>query len=158
MSSICHSGHGYSKILCEDITSWFINEYFPRHKILLEVIHRGMKREKVVGLCDVEGDVYRPRHFVIELQSRMERDQYILTLMHELHHMAQWIRGDLTFAQGKLCHKRTPVDNWEYLEQPHEIEAREMEQYLYDQYLQWHSTVPVPQVSQLFPNRLCAAA
>ena len=61
MSSIYHSGYGYSKVLCEDVTSWFLNEFFPRHKIDVEIVHRGLKRDQVVGYCDVIGASYRPR-------------------------------------------------------------------------------------------------
>ena len=53
MSTIYHSGYGYSKILCEDVTAWFLNQFFPRHKITVDIIHRGLKREAVYGYCDV---------------------------------------------------------------------------------------------------------
>ena len=42
------------KIICEDVTSWFLNEYFPRHKIDVDIIHKGLKRDGVVGYCDVD--------------------------------------------------------------------------------------------------------
>jgi len=59
MSSIYHSGYGYSKIICEDVTSWFLNTYYPRHKIAIDIVHRGLKRDKVVGYCDVIGPSHR---------------------------------------------------------------------------------------------------
>ena len=55
MSYISHSGYGYSKKLCEDVTSWFVNTYYPRHKLDIDIVHRGLKCDKVVGLCDVNG-------------------------------------------------------------------------------------------------------
>jgi hypothetical protein len=56
MSYIIANGYGYSKVLCEDVTSWFLNKFFPRHKITVEIVHRGLKREGVNGYCDVVGE------------------------------------------------------------------------------------------------------
>ena len=157
MSSIYTSGYGYSKKLCEDITSWFLNEFYPRHKISVDIVHRGLKRENALGYCDVEGDSYRPRHFLIELQSNMCKESYIKTLFHELTHLAQWVDGSLRFRHGKMCYCQEPVENYDYEYQPHEIEARESEEILYDLYLNEKEGVPVKEVAQQsFPNRLCA--
>ncbi len=142
MSYIFHSGYGYSKIICEDIAFWFLNEYFPRYEITVEIEHKGLKRDKVFGYCDVIGDYYRPRHFLIELQSRMSKELYIKTLFHELTHLAQWIRGDLRHRYGKLCYSQELVENYDYWDQPHEIEAREEEIRLYDQWLNEKQVVP----------------
>ena len=157
MSSIYHSGYGYSKKLCEDITSWFLNEFYPRHKISVDIVHRGLKRENALGYCDVEGDSYRPRHFLIELQSNMCKESYIKTLFHELTHLAQWVDGSLRFRHGKMCYCQEPVENYDYEYQPHEIEARKSEEILYDLYLNEKEGVPVKRVAQQsFSNRLCA--
>jgi hypothetical protein len=137
MSSIYHSGYGYSKILCEDVTSWFLNEYFPRHKIDVDIIHRGLKLDGVVGYCSVIGNWYRPRHFLIELQTHMSKELYIKTLFHELTHLAQWVDGSLRFRYGKMCYSHELVENYDYFDQPHEIEAREEEIRLYE----WYSKV-----------------
>ena len=107
--------------------------------------------------CDVEGDSYRPRHFLIELQSDMCKESYIKTLLHELTHLAQWVDGSLRFRHGKMCYCQEPVENYDYEDQPHEIEARESEEILYDLYLKEKEGVPVKEVAQQsFPNRLCA--
>jgi len=134
-STIFHSGYGYSKIICEDVTSWFLNEYFPRHKIDVDIIHKGLKRDGGVGYCEVTDGYYRPRHFLIVLQSRMSEELYIKTLFHELTHLAQWVSGSLRFHDGKLYYSHEPVDNYDYQDQPHEIEACEEEVRLYDRWL-----------------------
>ena len=157
MSIITHSGYGYSKILCESVASWFVNEFFPRHKLTIDIVHRGLKREEVRGYCDVVGDGQRPRHFLIELDTYMDKELYVKTLFHELTHMAQWIRGSLRHRYGKLCYCKTPVENWEYWYMPHEIEAREEEERLYIWYLTDKQGWTVNQVAQgSFSNRLCA--
>ena len=154
MSNINHCGYGYSKILCEDITSWFVNNFFPRHKINLTVLHRGLKRECALGYCDVMTDVeeypHRPRNFLIELDTYMDEETYSLTLFHELTHMAQWIDGSLRFRDGKMRYCQEPVENYDYEHQPHEIEARENEQILYDLWMMDKQPV------SFFPNRLTA--
>ena len=157
MSFITHSGYGYSKILCEDVTSWFLNNFFPRHKIMVDIVHRDLKEEQVRGYCDVVGCGYRPRDFLIELDTYMTKELYIQTLLHELTHLAQWIRGSLRHRYGKLCYCKTPVENWDYWYQPHEIEAREEEERLYVMYLTDTFSMPVDEPSTGFSNRLCAA-
>jgi hypothetical protein len=123
----------------------------------VDIVHRGLKRENALGYCDVEGDSYRPRHFLIELQSNMCKESYIKTLLHELTHLAQWVDGSLRFRHGKMCYCQEPVENYDYEYQPHEIEARESEEILYDLYLNEKEGVPVKRVAQQsFSNRLCA--
>jgi len=54
-----------------------------------------------------------------------------------------------------LCYCKTPVENWEYWYQPHEVEAREEEERLFEMYLTDTYAVPVGQPAQCFSNRLC---
>ena len=157
MSYITHSGYGYRKLLCEDVTTWFLNRFFPRHKIHVNILHRGLKREGVNGYCDIVGEQYRPRHFLIELDTYMYEELYIQTLLHELTHLRQWVVGSLRVRYGKLCYSKEPVEKYEYWYQPHEVEAREQEETLYLEYLLETRGVPVPQVVQFFPNRLLQA-
>ena len=71
--------------------------------------------------------------------------------------MAQWIDGKLRFRHGKMRYCQEPVENYDYEHQPHEIEARKMENILYDRYLSDKEGRPVKQVAQqAFPNRLRA--
>ena len=92
------------------------------------------------------GDPYRPRDFLIELDTYMTKELYIQTLLHELTHLAQWIRGSLRHRYGKLCYCKTPVENWDYWHQPHEVEAREEER-LYNWWLTDTFGVPVEEPS-----------
>ena len=154
MSYVCHSGYGYSKKLCEDVTSWFLNKYFPRHKITLDIVHRGLNREQVYGYCDVVDESYRPRHFLMEMNTYMDKELYVKTLLHELTHLKQWVDGLLRSRYGKLCYSKEPVDNYEYWYQPHEVEARYMEEELYHEYLVENNMMTVDEVCKSFPNRL----
>jgi hypothetical protein len=149
MLTIYTEGYGYSKRRCEDVVTWFIAKYFPRHKLEIEILHRGLKREGVLGYCDVAGETYRPREFLIELDTYMCEEMYIKTLLHELTHLRQWVLGSLRMRRGKMCYGKECVENYEYWYQPHEIEAREQEETLYMKYLtEKNRTV------KFFPNRL----
>jgi hypothetical protein len=151
------SGYGYSKLLCEDVTTWFLNKFLPRHKIEVEILHRGLKREQVYGYCDYVEESYRPREFLIELQTHMEEELYIKTLLHELVHLRQWVLGSLRMRRGKMCYGKVQVELYDYWHQPHEIEAREQEETLYLRYLIEKNCVPPTKVAQFFPNRLMVA-
>ena len=157
MSYIVTSGYGYSKRLCEDVTSWFLNQFFPRHKIYVEIVHRGLRREHVYGYCDYVGESHRPREFLIELDTHMCEELYIKTLLHELTHLRQWVVGSLRQKRGKMYYGKDCMEDYEYWFKPHEIEAREQEQTLYYEYLIEKQGVPVPKVVQYFPNRLMQA-
>ena len=157
MSYITYSGYGYSKLLCQDVTTWFLNRFLPRHKIEVEILHRGLKREAVYGYCDYVGEARRPREFLIELDTHMEEELYIKTLLHELVHLRQWVVGSLRMKRGKMHYGKEPVENYEYWYQPHEIEAREQEETLYLEYLFEKNGWTDQQVAQFFPNRLVRA-
>jgi hypothetical protein len=139
------SGYGYRKATCESVVSWFVERYMPRHLLDLRIVHRGLRRELVVGWCDFEDDYKRPRAFLIELQSNMNPELYIKTLIHELVHVRQWVFGSLRQKRGKMYYGPTNVGDLDYEDQPHEIEAREQENTLYITYL--------IETGQMFPNQ-----
>lgn len=139
------SGYGYSRQVCLDVVDWFMTRYLPRHHVGIRLVHRGLKRELVYGWCDFEDDHKRPRSFLIELQSHMEKENYIKTLIHELVHLRQWVLGDLRQKRGKMYYGSTKVEDLDYEDQPHEIEAREQEETLYITYL--------IETGQMFPRQ-----
>ena len=87
----------------------------------------------------------------------MDEELYVKTLLHELVHLRQWVTGTLRAKRGKRYYGSINVEEIEYWEQPHEIEAREQEVILYQQYMNETSPVPVSKVAQCFPNRLLNA-
>jgi hypothetical protein len=135
MLALYPEGYGYSKRLCEDVVSWFVSKYLPRHKLEIEVLHRGMKRESAYGYCDVAGRHYNPREFLIELDTHMDKETYTKTLIHELYHVLQFCKGELKLKSSKRYYKGECMEDLEYYEQPHEIAARWNERILYQQYL-----------------------
>ena len=135
MLALYPEGYGYSKRLCEDVVCWFVSKYLPRHKLEIEVLHRGMKRESAYGYCDVAGRHYNPREFLIELDTHMDKETYTKTLLHELYHVLQFCKGELKLKSSKRYYKGECMEDLEYYEQPHEISARWNERILYQKYL-----------------------
>ena len=135
MLTLYTEGYGFSKKLCEDVVCWFVSKYLPRHKLEIEVLHRGMKRENAYGYCDVAGRHYKPREFLIELDTHMDKETYTKTLLHELYHVLQFCKGELKLKSSKRYYKGECMEDLEYYEQPHEIAARWNERILYQQYL-----------------------
>ena len=135
MLALYPEGYGYSKRLCEDVVSWFVSKYLPRHKLEIEVLHRGLKREGALGYCDVAGRHYNPREFLIELDTHMDKETYTKTLLHELYHVLQFCKGELKLKSSKRYYKGECMEDLEYYEQSHEISARWNERILYQEYL-----------------------
>ena len=129
------TGYGFSKKLCEDVVCWFVSKYLPRHKLEIEVLHRGMKRENAYGYCDVAGRHYKPRDFLIELDTHMNKETYTKVLLHELYHILQFVSGELKLKSSKRYYKGECMEDLEYWEQPHEIRTHYMEKVLYREYL-----------------------
>ena len=128
-----HSGYGYSKRLCENVSLWFLKKY-QLENALIDIIHRGLKREDAYGFCDCikPNDLYL---ITIELDTHMTKELYTKTLLHEWTHARQWVEGSLSVEDEKLCYCKEPVENYDYKHQPHEIEAREQEELLYHEYM-----------------------
>lgn len=131
-------GYGYKKTLCESVVTWFIEKYLPRYKLDIFVNHRGLKRELVYGWANIEDSDYKPRSFLIEIQSKVDDDFYISTLLHELWHVYQWVKGDLKEKGTKRMWKGIDCSEYDYEDQPWEQEAHAQELILMKEYLTDH--------------------
>ena len=154
MLTLYTEGYGFSKRLCKDVVCWFVSKHLPRHKLEIEILHRGLKREQAFGYCDVAGRHYNPREFLIELDTHMDKETYITVLLHELIHLYDFCIGELKLKSSKRYYKGECMEDLEYWEQPHEIRAHYMEKVLYREYLIDKRGVPDPKVVHWFPNRL----
>jgi hypothetical protein len=135
MLTLYTEGYGFSKRLCEDVVCWFVSKHLPRHKLEIEVLHRGMKREGAYGFCDVAGRHYNPREFLIELDTHLDKETYITVLLHELYHILQFVSGELKLKSSKRYYKGECMEDLEYYDQSHEIAARWNERVLYGEYM-----------------------
>ncbi len=135
MLSLYTSGSKCPRRRCSSIVEWFCTQYLKRYNIEIEVLHRGLLREGVYGWCTVTDCNWRPRKFLIEIHNRLNKEDYTLTLLHELYHILQHIRGDLRDKRGIRCWKGIDCSQLDYENQPWEQEAHLMEQELYQGYL-----------------------
>lgn len=135
MLSLYTSGYKYSRRRCSDVVFWFTQKYLKRYKIEIEVLHRGLLREDAYGFCSVQDCDWRPRKFLIEIHNQLSVEDYTLTLLHELYHILQHVRGDLRDKRGIRCWKGIDCSQLDYDESPWEQEAHSKEQELYQEYL-----------------------
>ena len=134
MLSITHSGYNYSQRRCVRIVDWFVNEYLPRHKVEINVDHKGLLRERVFGWAWVVPPDHRPREFEIEIHNRLSPEAYTETLLHELWHVYQHVTGQLKDKYNKRYWKGIDHSETNYDDQPWEKEAHRMEKILYKRY------------------------
>ena len=131
------TGYGFSKKLCEDVVCWFVSKHLPRHKLEIEVLHRGMKREGAYGWASVTDCDWKPRSFFIEIQSGLKYEDYLTVILHELQHCLQHVRGDLKDKRGIRCWKGIDCSGLDYENSPWELEAYQRERELYEEYLEY---------------------
>ena len=128
------TGYNYSKVRCERIVKWFVSAYLPRYKISISVAHLGLIRQGVFGWMWASDCDYRPREFEIEIHNRMTPENYTKTLLHELWHVHQHVKGLLKDKHNKRLWKGIDHSETDYKNQPWEKQASTMEEYLYTQY------------------------
>ena len=134
MLYITTSGYKYSHKRCCDIVGWFAETYLPNHKIFVNVDHKGLLRESVFGWAWVVPPDHRPREFEVEIHNRMNPEEYTKTLLHELWHVQQHVRGILKDKHNKRLWRGIDHSETDYDDQPWEKEALQMEEVLYKKY------------------------
>jgi hypothetical protein len=124
--------------LCYTIVEWFHKHYLENYEIEIIVEHKNLKQDEVYGYCDIspyEEDGENPRSFLIELEKTLKTDDYIRTLLHELYHAFQFCQGWLKIKNAKRYWNTIIIDDLDYVNQPHEIEAEQKESILYEHFV-----------------------
>jgi predicted metallopeptidase len=124
--------------LCYTIVEWFSKNYLENYEIEIIVEHKNLKKDEVYGYCNIspyEEDGENPRSFLIELEKTLKTDDYIKTLLHELYHAYQFCQGWLKIKNAKRYWNTIIIDDLDYVNQPHEIEAEQQEPILYDHFV-----------------------
>ena len=91
----------------------------------------------MIGWCSVQDCNWRPRDFLIELQSGLKEEQYLTTLFHECVHLMDFCKGDLKIKSSRKYYKGIDVEDMDYEDQPHELHAYQKEQELYEDYMRY---------------------
>ena len=134
MLFLSHSGYNYSQRRCDRVVNWFVNEYLPRYKLIINVDHKGLLREGIFGWVWATDCDHRPREFEIELHNRMDVEPYTKTLLHELWHVYQHVKGHLKDNRLHRLWKCVDHSDTDYDDQPWEQEAIQMEDILFEKY------------------------
>ena len=115
--------------------NWFVDRYLPHHKLVINVDHKGLLREGIFGWVWAADCDHRPRDFEIELHNRMDPEHYTKTLLHELWHVYQHVKGSLKDKRGKRFWRGIDCSKIDYEDQPWEQQALQMEEILFEEYL-----------------------
>ena len=93
-----------------------------------------------LGLTSVEdyNASYKPREFILDIKSTQTEDEIIRTLAHEMVHVKQYVYGGLDEEGMKWCGKNLTRD-LPYHEQPWEIEAHDVGDILFVDYMEKHN-------------------
>jgi hypothetical protein len=102
-------------LIC-DVIAYGSSKLFPEDDVYINII--AMRKQGVCGDCMYEDD----NEFTIRLSKSLSLSDLVTTVLHELVHVSQYLRGMVM------------VNDLPYDERPHEIEAHGMEKQLTEAY------------------------
>jgi len=132
------TGHRARKKHCLNVIDWFLKKYLPRHQLDITVHHRGLLRDGGYGFCTVQDCDSRPRAFLIEIHNYLTVEDYLQTILHEMWHVQQHVRGYLRDKGSMTLWKGVDYSEVDYDDLPWEKEAFKMEKELFQDYLTDH--------------------
>ena len=116
-----NGGKKSQRELVEDITSWYINTKLPRYKNLnIEIDLENINDAQ--GFCTEIDN----REFHIQIDKRLQGDDFVTCLFHELTHVEQHLRNKFGI--------KDEVDHLDYFDRPYEIDAYEKQEQLLEEY------------------------
>ena len=116
-----NGGKKSQRELVEDITSWYINTKLPRYKNLnIEIDLENINDAQ--GFCTEIDN----REFHIQIDKRLQGDDFVTCLFHELTHVEQHLRNKFGI--------KDEVDHLDYFDRPYEIDAYTKQEQLLEEY------------------------
>jgi len=103
--------------------------------IIVRVIFR--KDMDCLGLTEVEdyNSSGKPREFILEINRNQSDNEILRTLAHEMVHVQQYAYGKLNEEATRWCGEKCARD-LVYHEQPWEIEANDVGDIIYNDYME----------------------
>jgi hypothetical protein len=90
------------------IIQWFLKEYLPRYKLKIVIRHKNL--EDNYGELYIEDSYKKPRSFKILIHKDITNLLYIETLLHELWHIYQFVKGEVKIENNRTYHHNIEVD------------------------------------------------
>ena len=143
MEFTIEGGNKKQRKLIESVVEFLRPIYFDKYKTLsIEVIID----RKLADHCGVDGicctfGTYRPREFEIGINGKMDNENLIKTVIHELIHVKQYAKGELidrTRGKCKTLWKGKDHTKTSYSNQPWERQAYRLQESLYKKYMKEH--------------------
>ena len=102
------------------------------------IIHvKFRKKMDVLGLTEVDAynSAGKPREFILDINRNQSEEEIIHTLAHEMVHVRQYAYGELNEEATQWCGQQCARD-LEYHEQPWEIEAHDVGDIIFNDYME----------------------
>ena len=116
-------GNKKQRELVNDVAYWCVNKLMPRMKKLDIEIQINNLKDNAVGYCMMQDD---NRTYEIEVDKKLDIEEMIVTVCHEMVHVKQYARNELGINDNH--------DNEDYFDLPYEKEAYELQEILLKQY------------------------
>ena len=108
-----------------------------RNKLEVTIIRKKLWAD---GFCQYEDSNIHPRSFILEISNKLDGEELIKTVAHELVHVKQYVKNELRERykpnHHHMWHQELIIVNDDnFYDVPWEIEARELEDVLYKQFV-----------------------
>lgn len=140
MEYIVAGGNKHQRSIVESVTEFITSKYFAKFRSIFvefNIDRRLAEDHGVDGVCYANSS-YRPRVFDIDLNGKMDDENLIKTVIHELIHVKQYVKGELVDrGRGKYKTLWNGKDHTKtsYSRQPWEREAYRLQESLYIEYM-----------------------
>jgi len=116
-------GNKKQRELITDVASFCVDRLMPRMKTLEIEIQINNLKDQAVGYCMMQDD---NRTFELEVDKKLDDDELITTVCHEMVHVKQYARNELGINDNH--------DGENYYDLPYEKEAYKLQEILLEEY------------------------
>tara|TARA_B100001063_G_C16497273_1_gene420309 strand:+ start:297 stop:683 length:387 start_codon:yes stop_codon:yes gene_type:complete len=119
-------GNKKQRELITDVAYFCVDRLMPRMKTLEIEIQINNLKDQAVGYCMMQDD---NRTFELEVDKKLDDDELITTVCHEMVHVKQYARNELGINDNH--------DGENYYDLPYEKEAYELQEILLEEYKEY---------------------
>tara|TARA_B100001059_G_scaffold177211_1_gene177768 strand:- start:139 stop:525 length:387 start_codon:yes stop_codon:yes gene_type:complete len=119
-------GNKKQRELITDVAYFCVDRLMPRMKTLDIEIQINNLKDQAVGYCMMQDD---NRTFELEVDKKLDDDELITTVCHEMVHVKQYARNELGINDNH--------DGENYYDLPYEKEAYELQEILLEEYKEY---------------------